>query len=173
MNKKIDMLMDKLSAAKDGWLGVPAPRDMKERLKVFHKYIKRDELADDGIDRDPHITVAYGLDNIGEADRIKVIQMPKGAKIKVKGISTFDNPDKTVLKFDIDSDDLKEIHNSIEKEIGLPGKTFKDYKPHMTIAYLKKGSDINKYKPLERLLKGKEFTVDNIRLRIGNENMEM
>ena len=72
-------------------------------------------------------------------------------KIQIHGISIFNNPKFDVVKLDIESPQLEEMRMKVE---GLPNKiTFRDYKPHMTIAYVLRGRG-NKYvhtfkKPLE------------------------
>ena len=57
----------------------------------------------------------------------------------------------------------------IKKEVGIPGETYSDYKPHVTVGYMKKGTPLDKYKALEKLLAGKEFAVDKVRLNIGED----
>jgi len=157
----------------EGWLGVNVPPELRARLRLLHRYIRPDDLAEDGIERDPHITVAFGLDKELPEDKVsQLLKLPRGARIKLGGLNMFQNPDSDVLKFDVDSEDLQRIHKQIEKEIGIPGKTFKDYNPHVSVAYLKKGSKLEKYKALERMLKGKEFQADKIRLTLGDNKYE-
>jgi len=157
----------------EGWAGIDASPEIKARLKVFHRYIRKSDLHADGLDKKPHVTLAYGLsDNITDEKKKQVMDTVKGLKLKIVGMSSFNNKDRTVLKLDIDSDGLRKAHKYIESNIGIPGKTFKDYKPHMTIAHLKPGADIEQYRPLERLLVGKEFPVSKVRVRIKENEID-
>ncbi len=82
----------------------------------------------------------------------------------IGGLSLFDtNPDYKVLKFDVDSEHLHNLNKRIRERINLPGLTFDEYNPHVTVAYLKKGADPKKYQKLERLLKGRRFPIKMIR----------
>ena len=170
--KKIEELI-KIAKKKgnEGWLGADVPPPIKARLRLVHKYIKPGDLSSLGIEKDPHITVAYGIDEkIPPQLAAKLLTLPKGAKVKVTGISVFENPEYDVLKYDIDSPKLKEIHKRIRDGIGLPGNIYKDYNPHITVAYLKKGSDTSKYEELDKILKGAEFNVSNARLNLKGDD---
>lgn len=163
----------KLAEVPEGWLSVNVPNDLKARLRLMHRYVRPDDLAEEGLDKKPHITLAYGLSHGLQQDQIKkLLQLPRGAKIRIGGMSIFNNKDSDVLKFDVESDDLNRMHKQIESEIGLPGKTYKGYKPHITVAYLKKGTKLDKYKALEKMLIGKEFNADKIALRLGEARYE-
>jgi len=88
-----------------------------------------------GIELDPHITLLYGLHSdidIKEIeDRINLIEVPE---IKVNGISTFDNENYSVLKFDVESKELNK-YNKLFKELPYTSD-YPNYHPHITIAYL-------------------------------------
>ena len=59
-------------------------------------------------------------------------------EVDVKGVSTFDNEDYEVLKFDVDSDLLRKMNKAFR---GLPHTNdYDDYNPHMTVAYLRPGT---------------------------------
>jgi 2'-5' RNA ligase len=152
-----------------GWLGASVSPELGARMKLLHRYIRNDDLAEDGIERDPHITIAYGLANDLTSDKVaQLLRTAHGSKIRLGNMQVFDNPDNDVLNFEVLSDDLKNANQRIKDEIGLPGATFKEYNPHITVAYLKKGLDKNRYKLLEKLLKGKEFNIKSTKLRVGD-----
>lgn len=127
-------------------------------LKDIQSKIKKEDIHQDsnntmGLEDNPHVTLLYGLHKNVTTDDVKKalknLKLPD--TIKVKGISKFENDEYDVLKFDVDKKGLSEINTAL-KELPYTNK-YDDYKPHLTIAYLKKGkadkyinkiSDINK-----------------------------
>lgn len=101
-----------------------------------------------GIEEDPHVTALYGFHDEVTVDEVKDIVkkvLQKPTTVKVTGISTFSSEDKPfdVVKFDIESKELSRLNKKLQK---LPNtNTFPEYNPHMTIAYVKKGTG-EKYK---------------------------
>jgi hypothetical protein len=114
--------------------------------KVFKwadKNIKEEDLYidEDGYGKENHIhtTIAYGIDPKTTIEEIK--DKLKPIYVTLGKITKFDNDENyDVIKIDVSGKELHKLHHEIEKEIGLPGNTFKDYKPHLTIAYVKKGA---------------------------------
>lgn len=114
-----------------------------------------------GIEKEPHVTILYGFhDEVSAEDTFKLFKenMPiKPIDIGVKGISIFENPKFDVVKFDVNSPELTKLNNVMKS---LPHTdTFKEYHPHITIAYVKPGEG-KKYVKLfenERKLKGDEL----------------
>lgn len=99
-----------------------------------------------GLEESPHITILYGLHDEVTADIIEekfgnLLNQP--IKINIAGIGVFENADYDVVKLDVESSQLKELNKLCAE---LPHTTeYPDYKPHMTIAYVKKGTG-TKYK---------------------------
>lgn len=101
-------------------------------------YIKEDDDTY-GIQKKPHVTLLYGLhSNVKPEDIEPLIKDIKGLTIKVNGIDIFENDDFDVVKFNvINNSKLNETFKKLSK---LPNSnTFSEYKPHITIAYVKKG----------------------------------
>ena len=100
----------------------------------------------DAIETNPHVTVLYGLhSNVGLEDIKQALSKFKGKTIDVNitGCGTF-NDDKTpfgVVKFNVESSMLHQMNQALSK---LPHTNEFDYKPHVTIAYLRKDI-IDKY----------------------------
>lgn len=151
------------TAEEYGWVGLELPDSLQKKIMALHKDVLKDDLGKDGFDTNPHITVAYGVDSKQNPFSIKgVIQKTKPVKARLGKVSFFENSDSTVLKFDILSDDLHTLNKSLSDTIDLPGNTFKEYKPHVTIAYLKPGIDKDKYKDLGKELTGTKFEIDAV-----------
>jgi broad specificity phosphatase PhoE/2'-5' RNA ligase len=107
-----------------------------------------------------HITVFYGIHSENPNEAIKLLSKEKSFKIKLDKISFFESDEQPydVLKIDIKSSDLLRINEFLRKNIKESTVTFQDYKPHLTLAYLKKG--LGKKFDGNADLKGKEFEVE-------------
>lgn len=108
-----------------------------------------------------HTTVAYGIDPEVESGQIKVVVGELGHPVRVRlgKVSKFDtDPNYDVIKIEVEGQDLHDLHKAIEDQIGVPGNTFPEYKPHLTIAYVLKGScdELLGQTPFE----GQEFELD-------------
>lgn len=93
-----------------------------------------------GLETNPHVTVLYGLHNtIEDSDVQNIIDQVDGDKfnLKVDGIGVFENKDFDVVKFNVKSEYLHQV-NSMLKSLPYTSD-FPDYKPHITIAYVKPG----------------------------------
>lgn len=98
-----------------------------------------------GIEDECHITIAYGLLNSVKFDDIKKYLFPLDEyKTILINISVFENKLFDVLKVDARCPKAAESNKLIQKDYDLHTE-FKDFHPHMTIAYLKKGF-ADKYK---------------------------
>jgi 2'-5' RNA ligase len=93
-----------------------------------------------GIQENPHVTILYGLhDNVTQEMVKSVFEGFTGSiNIEVDGIGVFENKDYDVVKFNVNPDGaLQELHDELSK---FPNSyQFPDYKPHITLAYIKKG----------------------------------
>jgi len=94
-----------------------------------------------GYESVPHISVLYGISDENSyfllRDKLKDFSP---FTFKIGNVSSFRRDDKEfdVLMIQIDSPKLVELHNFI-KENCKNTYSFPEYKPHMTLAYVKKG----------------------------------
>ena len=109
-----------------------------------------------GIQDRPHLTLLYGTHK--EVESKQVESLLKGTKpfsIDIDGVDIFENEDYDVVKFNIKKSDI--LQSMFDKLSSLPNSNkFKDYKPHITIAYVKKGTGKKYIKP------DYKWKVDNI-----------
>lgn len=123
-----------------------------EENEEFHKfqtnlpedYLYTEPNEDYGIERNHHITSFYGLlpNNDYQYKLIKMFIQKEidDFSLVIKGLSFFrhENSPFDVMKFDIESEALNKIFhfilNNFDNEC-----TYTEYKPHMTVAYIKKG----------------------------------
>jgi 2'-5' RNA ligase len=92
-----------------------------------------------GIEFEPHVTILYGFhDEVGvNAIKEYVNKINKPIQITLTGISSFNTENYDVLKFDVVSPTLHKLNKFFQK---LPNtNSFKEYRPHMTIAYMLSG----------------------------------
>lgn len=107
-------------------------------MKIFHERIQADDLTEDGLETEPHVTILYGLhsDDINDEDVIRSCTTGVSS-ILLHNVSCFENEDYDVLKFDVRSSFLHDMNKELVK---LPHTNdYPDYNPHCTIAYLKSG----------------------------------
>jgi len=86
----------------------------------------------------PHVTILYGLTCDAKDVENRVKPFNKKIVFSLGKLNIFSQKDQDVLYITVLSDDLHQLHNLIKQ---LPNKSeFPEYKPHIAIAYLKKGS---------------------------------
>lgn len=140
---------------------------LKMQIKNWNdvlSFIDSNDIFDDeehsyGLEKEPHITVLYGVSNTVSHNEVKeFIESNVTTPItgKLTSISMFEN-EYDVLKFTVDSEDLHKLNKLMTDSFPYEND-YPDYIPHMTIAYLKKGTG-KKYtkniKPIE--FKSKSF----------------
>ena len=100
-----------------------------------------------GIQKNPHLTLLYGTaEDVSTEDVKELLEGTGEIKIQVNGIDIFENDKFDVVKFNVEK--TEQLQNLFNKLSNLPNEnTFKDYTPHMTIAYVKKGMGKKYIKP--------------------------
>jgi 2'-5' RNA ligase len=106
-----------------------------------------------GLEDEPHVTLLYGIHSSQVTDeQVKEAARGLAGTIKLHSAGLFQN-DFDVLKMEAENPTLHGCNFNLRQ---LPHTTsYPDYKPHMTVAYLKKGEG-SKY--VERLA-DKAYTV--------------
>lgn len=132
--------------------------DLSDEVAKLQEKIETSDLLENrtkSIERQIHITILYGL-LTNSAKKVLDTIPKKPINYKIKGISLFESEEQDVLKFDIESEDLKKLNkkvsNAFENENSYPV-----YHAHMTIAYLKPGKG-KKYLKLKSPLIGMELS---------------
>lgn len=88
----------------------------------------------------PHITVKYGIHSSDATEILELLKGEKSLKLKLGKVSLFESKDKPfdVVKVEVLSDELHRLNKKISDNIKVTD-TFPEYKPHVTLAYIKKG----------------------------------
>lgn len=122
-------------------------------IKVEDIYLdESDEIEDYGLEKTPHSTILYGLheyDGIIVDIKNSIPKLEYFDDVFRGNISIFESEKYDIVKFEIESNKLKDLNLKLKE-------TFKnidnfDYKPHMTIAFVKKGSGKNYIKDIKKI----------------------
>ena len=111
------------------------------------KSIDKDDIYEEegknyGLQYRPHLTLLFGLHDTVTDQEIQ--NCFKGFstddfKVEISGVSIFENPEFDVVKLGIvNNSKLQEINSKLS-ELPISNK-FLEYKPHITIGYLKSGT---------------------------------
>lgn len=133
----------KAAAPSKGCLMLQVPdHDSLKIVKWVQENVPERDLAGEGIERYSHVTVLYGFDPDVTWKEVKPL-LPEGTiDFKLGRIKRFEanpqRPDSDVLVVEVESEDLQELHKKLCEEFGdRVKKTYSDYKPHLTLAYLR------------------------------------
>ena len=111
-----------------------------------------------GIQKNPHLTLLYGLHDDVTEEQVKSIfdKFDGDINIEVNGIDIFENDKFDVVKFNVNSQgSLQYLFDELSK---FPNSNqFSDYKPHITIGYVKKGM-------------GKKYVKQDYKYQVKNVN---
>lgn len=100
--------------------------------------IPDDELAEDGRENRPHVTIKYGLHTDNPQDVADVVAGFGSCEMTLGKVSIFAGKDFDVVKVDVLGDDIRELNKLIAESVECTD-THPTYIPHVTIAYVKPG----------------------------------
>ncbi len=128
---------------------------------IPEEHIYNDSTNDYGRETIPHITILYGILPQSEQKAKQILsKIPKGLSATLGKISKFANGDKPydVLKIEVSSPTLTKLHNFLRKHCDNNWE-WPSYNPHLTLAYVKKGT-CDEYVGDSRF-SGKSFVFDS------------
>lgn len=145
-------------------LGLDCP-NWKEVTGMIHPDDVYHHPTDDsyGLEDNPHVTLLFGLHSDVDDKQVEdVIHKFKGQNLSldILGVDSFNNKDFDVVKFKVNpTPELKAIHQELSK---LPNSNqYPDYKPHITVGYVKPGMAKKYLDPNKKLnykIKGVEYS---------------
>lgn len=147
---------------------VTLPPAEAKPFQDFARNIPEDDVytenGDYGRETEPHITALYGINN-DDVDPVRQALASIGPVTVTLGeTSAFENKDKPydVLKVSVNSPALRKVNAAIKKATDN-SSDFPGYKPHLTLAYVKKGA-AKKYTG-DKAFAGKTITFDSLQFR--------
>lgn len=126
------------------------------QMEQIHSIIDEEDVYEPkthGLEKEPHITLLYGLHDEEVDGKNLFDDCEIEGEIWADNVSAFKNDEYDVLKFDAHGDCLYQSNKNLVKHPHT--NNYPDYHPHMTIAYLKKGTS-DKY--IEKL-KNKKYNL--------------
>jgi 2'-5' RNA ligase len=118
--------------------------DIAKRIMDWgNENIPDEEVSDDddtqGREDNPHITILYGIVDDAPQQVIDLFQGKPQVKATLGKVTLFENDDYDVVKISVESEDLAEFQKILWDEVEHESD-YPEYKPHVTIAYVKPGS---------------------------------
>jgi len=123
---------------------VDLPGDIAAMVLSMGSRVPDEMLAEDGREQHPHVTVLYGITEDESTALPKLRDALKGfgqVRIRLGRVGIFDVAAKgfDVVKIDVASEDLQRLRKKVEATVQYQ-TDFPDYQPHITIAYVKRGT---------------------------------
>jgi 2'-5' RNA ligase len=157
-----------------GWLAIRLPQKEAQQIQKWGKENISDNILnkEDGHGRetDTHITIAYGIC----AEDVEIIKTIFKKKKKIKATLRdvgFFKPDgdyePVIIK--VESKDLEELNEEISRTLYIES-TYDEFKPHCTVAYVKKGEAL-KFAG-NKIFNGIELMLNKI-VFVNNDNKEI
>lgn len=138
--------------------------DVAKQVLEYGKEIPKEELTkEDGLETEPHVTILYGIHITDHKEIFETLDHTEQIKGKLGKISFFENDDYNVLKIDIHSTTLNKLNKRLEDKLEYTND-YPDYHPHMTIAYIVKDADLDKYKKDAKKFEGQEVVFEKIKI---------
>lgn len=145
---------------------VVLPKELGDQLVAWGTQNISSDILDteegtNGREDYPHVTIKYGIHNEDPNQVLDLLKNEKPISFKFGKISLFKSEKKPfdVVKVEIISPDLHRLNAKISKNVEVTD-TFPEYRPHATIAYIKKGTGDQFEGNID--LEGLEATVSEI-----------
>lgn len=140
---------------------VVPPIEVQDKVRAARELIDPEDLdPDEGFGDTPHVTLLYGLGDEQQDEAVGILQQAQPLNIRVADIDVFEPGDYDVVILRLESDDLQQLHDQLS---ALPNDNeWSEYKPHMTVAYVKPGEGAKYREALDSDLIGKNFVANEV-----------
>lgn len=144
------------------------PGDIAYEVRQLGEQIPSEDLAEDGRENNPHITLKFGL-HTDETEEVRnaiqdfspiAIQIGKASVFKGSTGDEEEPPTYDVVKLEVESESLHLLNSKVSKALECTD-THPKYCPHITIAYVKPGLGEYYAKRLN-LLEGRTLSFDRV-----------
>lgn len=154
------------------------PKQLADRIikwgksNIPNKDIFRDP-ADPSFGRETemHVTILYGLHDSHPDEIEEFIEFQEPFEVELGVVSLFTSHDKfDVVKLEASGSGLFKLNKLLRNNFNYTNK-FPEYKPHVTIAYIKK--DLGNELVKDDTFKGQSFLVDKVKFSSKNGSSRM
>jgi len=120
------------------YFNFPQMKEIQDQIPKEDLYTEEGDRTY-GLEDESHTTLLYGIDRGVQLDEVvDILDDFTYSPCKIHNASVFTHPNYDVLKFDVSGANLKETNAALTEN--LPYKNdFPNYKPHLTIGYVKSG----------------------------------
>jgi len=171
--QELRRLLGKGSASREyGVVMLPLEGPMAEAVRAIGADIALEDLSEKGIESEPHVTVLYGLvegDSTEVANAVRRMGAPEVVVGELTGFEAKEHGVPLVLR--VDSQRLHDMNAKIKK-LFAHVEMYPDYKPHITIAYLRPEAVAKYVGPCS--LTGATFELETADVRlVGTEKVRV
>lgn len=117
---------------------VMLPATLARRVLAFAATIPDEDLAEDGREGDPHVTVKYGITSNDPTETREALEGRGGIHLTLGKTSVFGSEDHEVVYIAVQSEDLSWLNKILTRDVETK-ETHPTYIPHITVAYVKPG----------------------------------
>ena len=129
-----------------GSICVSVPLEISRSIRFWGSHnipdanvIVDERYRDFGREGDPHITIKFGLQVKSHMEVEKVVSKFGAFKVELGGISKFSHEGYDIIKVDVSSGKLRDLNLLVQDSL-VCVYNYKKYKPHVTVAYVKRNS---------------------------------
>jgi hypothetical protein len=134
------------------------PEPLRSQLRSLASRISADDLAEEGVEEDPHLTLLYGLHEQPAELPLAAARAFGPAPVVLGPVSVFEKPDCDVVKVEVLGEAPHRLHHALRS---LPHTlSHPDYRPHLTLGYVKKGRG-RKYAG-RHMLQGRPYVLEDL-----------
>ena len=140
---------------------VQLPESVAASIRTFAATIPDRVLAPGGREDDPHATVQFGLHGDDPAAVAALLRDEPPIRATLGRATVFQQAEQDVVVVALDSPDLERLHRKIQDALPVT-ETFPDYRPHATIAYVRKGQGDAYARAFGRRLEGQAIELPEL-----------
>jgi len=121
-----------------GYVGVVCSPELVAKIK---DWVSANLIPDQILkaEDEPHITIKYGIHTKEPKEVAKIVQLKSRLTASFGSTSVFENDEEDILLVEVLSPDFTELNQLLTEHLKVT-TTHPHYKPHLTLAYMKKGA---------------------------------
>lgn len=134
----------------------------KDLIDFSNQNISQDNLVDDGVEKEPHISLIFGWNPDFETQPLEAfLENQESLSFTLGSVSRFQCPDYDVLKVEASCPEAQTLHYNLKNNFrDSIATTYPTYVPHATLGYVKK--DAHPELDGHQAFAGKKFSVSSL-----------